>query len=101
MKKCLNHCVFERNLAMMDILKVNIDLKQNFDFLEILSLKISQVEEYQNFCAEYGVIAGRVVINNGFGVPNVKVSFLFLLKELIVIMKLSPNIYPYTSPFPR
>ena len=29
-------------------IKFNVDLKQNFDFLEILSLKITQVEEYQN-----------------------------------------------------
>ena len=55
-------------------LKVNVDLNQNYDHLEILSLKISQVDEYQNYCSDYGVIAGRVDVNNGFGVPNVKVS---------------------------
>jgi len=38
-------------------LKVNVDLNQNYDFLEILSLKISQKDEYQNFCADYGVVA--------------------------------------------
>ena len=47
-------------------LKVNLDLNQNYDFLEILSLKISQKEEYQGFCADYGVIAGRIDINNGY-----------------------------------
>jgi len=34
-------------------LKVNIDLTQNFDQLELLSLKISQKDEYQSFCSEY------------------------------------------------
>jgi len=53
-------------------LKVN--LEQDFDFVEILSLKISQKELYTKFCADYGVIVGRVTVNNGFGVPNAKVS---------------------------
>ena len=48
-------------------LKVNVDLNQNYDFLELLSLKILQTDTYQNFCSEYGVVAGRVIINNGFG----------------------------------
>ena len=51
-------------------LKVNVDLNQDYDHLEILSLKISQIDEYQNYCSDYGVIAGRVDINNGFGVPS-------------------------------
>ena len=55
-------------------IQVNVDLNQNYDQLEILSLKISQKDDYQNFCADYGVVAGRVIVNNGFGVPNVKVS---------------------------
>ena len=36
-------------------LKVNVDLNQNYDHLEILSLKISQTDDYKTFCAEYGV----------------------------------------------
>lgn len=53
---------------------VKIKLDQTFDFLEILSLKLSQEELYRIFAADYGVIVGRVIANRGFGVPNAKVS---------------------------
>lgn len=77
---------------------VKVELKQDFDLLEILSLKIKQSDVYGNFCAPHGVVAGRIIINNGFGVPNVKVS--------IFIPKNSNNpivdqLYPYDSPTPN
>lgn len=53
---------------------VNVQVKQKFDFIEILSLKISQEEAYRRFCSDYGVVVGRVIVNNGLGVPNAKVS---------------------------
>ena len=53
---------------------IKVELKQDFDLLEILSLKLRQEDVYQNFCSNYGVVAGRVSVNNGFGLPNVKVS---------------------------
>ena len=81
-------------------LKVNVDLNQNYDHLEILSLKISQNDDYQSFCAEYGVIAGRVIINNGFGVPNVRVSIFVPVDEGDLNDSVKSAIYPYTEPFP-
>jgi hypothetical protein len=81
-------------------LKVNVDLNQNYDHLEILSLKISQNDDYQSFCAEYGVIAGRVIINNGFGVPNVRVSIFVPVDEVDLSDPVKSAIYPYTEPFP-
>lgn len=81
-------------------LKVNVDLNQNYDHLEILSLKISQNDDYQSFCAEYGVIAGRVIINNGFGVPNVRVSIFVPVDEADLSNPVKSAIYPYTEPFP-
>jgi hypothetical protein len=81
-------------------LKVNVDLNQNYDHLEILSLKISQNDDYQSFCAEYGVIAGRVIINNGFGVPNVRVSIFVPVDETDLNDSVKSAIYPYTEPFP-
>ena len=45
-------------------------MEQDFDFVEILSLKISQKELYTTFCAGYGAIVGRVSVNGGFGIPN-------------------------------
>ena len=79
-------------------LKVNVDLKQNFDFLEILSLKILQAGEYQDFCSEYGVVAGRVVINNGFGVPNVNVSIFVPIEADDADNPLITELYPYSQP---
>ncbi len=81
-------------------LKVNVDLNQNYDFLEILSLKISQKDEYKNFCSEYGVVAGRVIVNGGFGVPNVKVSIFVPVQDSDLLDPVKSAIYPYTEPFP-
>ena len=39
---------------------LNIEINQDFDFLEILSLRISQDDLYNSFCADYGVLVGRV-----------------------------------------
>ena len=76
---------------------IKVELKQDFDLLEILSLKIKQSDVYANFCSSYGVVAGRVIINNGFGVPNVKVS-IFIPKE--GNNKILEQLYPYNSPTP-
>jgi hypothetical protein len=81
-------------------LKVDIDLNQNYDFLELLSLKISQKGEYQNFCADYGVVAGRVIVNGGFGVPNVKVSIFVPATEKDLEDPVKSAIYNYQEPFP-
>jgi hypothetical protein len=81
-------------------LKVNVDLSQDYDHLEILSLKISQIDEYQNYCSDYGVIAGRVDINNGFGVPNVKVSIFVPVEEIDLDDPVISKLYPYEDPFP-
>ena len=80
-------------------LKVNVDLNQNYDHLEILSLKISQKDDYQNFCADYGVVAGRVIVNGGFGVPNVKVSIFVPVEDSDLQDPIKSSIYPYTEPF--
>jgi len=61
---------------------IKINMEQDFDFVEILSLKISQKELYTTFCAGYGAIVGRVSINGGFGVPNAKVSVFIPVSEL-------------------
>ena len=81
-------------------LKVNVDLNQDYDHLEILSLKISQIDEYQNYCSDYGVIAGRVDINNGFGVPNVKVSIFVPVEDVDLSDPIISQLYPYEDPFP-
>ena len=60
---------------------LKVKLEQDFDFIEILSLKISQAEAYARFCSDYGVVVGRVIVNNGFGIPNAKVSIFVPLTD--------------------
>lgn len=77
---------------------LNIKLEQSFDFLEILSLKLSQEEVYRQYNSNYGVIAGRVIANGGFGVPNAKVSVFIPLDEIDSQDNIKSNLYPYLSP---
>ena len=82
-------------------LKVNVDLSQNYDHLEILSLKISQLDDYGDYCSEYGVVAGRVEINDGFGVPNTKVSIFIPVEDVDLDNPVISSLYPYQTPFPN
>ena len=76
---------------------VSLKIDQDFDFIEILSLKISQDKVYNEFCSDYGVIAGRVTVNNGFGVPNAKVSvFIPISDEDKENVEIS-GLYPYET----
>ncbi len=70
-------------------------ISQDFDFIEILSLKISQEDVYRKFCSDYGVVVGRVSINQGFGVPNAKVSIFIPLDEIDYINPEIRGLYPY------
>ena len=60
---------------------VKAQLKQDVSFLEILSLKIGQSEIYKQHTSNYGVIVGRVLANDAFGIPNAKVSVFIELTE--------------------
>jgi hypothetical protein len=55
-------------------LTIDTQLLQEYDTFEILSLKIDSTDVYKLHNANYGVVVGRVLANNGFGVPNAKVS---------------------------
>lgn len=54
--------------------RITVEIKQDYDLLEILSLKFSQQDVYTSLCADYGVVCGRITANDGFGIPNAKVS---------------------------
>ena len=77
---------------------IKVELKQDFDLLEILSLKLRQEDVYQNFCSNYGVVAGRVSVNNGFGLPNVKVSIFIPITPEDLQNETIRTLYPYESP---
>jgi hypothetical protein len=75
--------------------RLKVQINQDFDYLEILSLKISQEDVYRSFYSDYGVVVGRVIMNSGVGVPNARVSvFIPLTDEDAENPELS-SIYPY------
>jgi len=77
---------------------INVDLEQDFEFLEILSLKIQQSDVYTRNCADYGVLVGRVTANNGFGLPNARVSIFIPIESVDESNPIISSIYPYKSP---
>ena len=80
---------------------INVQLDQEFEFLEILSLKIRQEDVYIKSCAEYGVVVGRVTANNGFGIPNARVSIFIPILQIDESNPIISSIYPYKSPNDR
>jgi hypothetical protein len=76
---------------------VKVLIDQEFDYLEILSLKILQSDIYTRQCADYGVIVGRVSVNNGFGIPNAKVSVFIPIDSEDQSNPIISELYPYKS----
>ena len=74
---------------------VSVNLTSEYDTLDILSLKINQRGAYRYHTNTYGVVVGRVLANNGFGVPNAKLS-LFITRDDNADIIEQP-LYPYTS----
>jgi hypothetical protein len=77
---------------------INVQLDQEFEFLEILSLKIQQADVYTRSCSDYGVLVGRVTANNGLGIPNARVSVFIPVTAVDESNPLISSIYPYKSP---
>ena len=77
---------------------INVELDQEFEFLEILSLKLNQTDIYLRACSEYGVIVGRVTANNGLGLPNARVSIFIPIEAIDESNPVISSIYPYKSP---
>lgn len=77
--------------------QVNVQLEQDFESLEILSLKIRSEDIYTRMCADYGVVVGRVYTNNGYGIPNAKLSIFIPLDEIDQQNEIISSLYPYTS----
>jgi hypothetical protein len=76
---------------------LNINLKQDVDLYELLSLTLKQENFYKLHSADYGVIVGRVLANDAFGVPNVKVSVFIPLSNADKTRMDIRSIYPYNS----
>ena len=77
---------------------IRVRIDQDFEYLEILSLKLLQSQIYTRKCTDYGVIVGRVSINNGFGVPNSRVSiFIPLSSDDEENNPVLADLYPYKT----
>ena len=78
--------------------RINVEIKEDFNIMEILSLKFSQKDVFSSGnCSEYGVVVGRISANNGLGIPNTKISIFIPLSDLDVNDPVISALYPYTS----
>jgi hypothetical protein len=76
---------------------INVNIEQDFEYLEILSLKLLQSDIYTRQCSDYGVIVGRVSVNGGFGIPNARISVFIPLDAIDEENPVISEIYPYKS----
>ena len=74
---------------------VRVNLEQDFDLLEILSLKLTQSEVYSRMCSDYGVVVGRVMANGGLGLPNAKLSIFIPLTDEDEQDAIISEMYPF------
>ena len=97
---------------MKDTIRIKADLKANsanlvlnlnqeFDFLEILSLKLASDEVYKLHNANYGVLVGRVTTNGGFGIKNAKVSVFIPISEDDNNNIFIKSYYNYKTPYDK
>lgn len=75
-----------------------VNLDQNVDTLEFLSMNLSVTDVYQDFNADYGVLVGRVTANGGVGIPNAKISIFIPLTDDDALDGKISSYYPYTQP---
>ena len=75
---------------------INIKIDQDFDLLEVLTMDITQEDAYKLYTSNYGVVVGRVLANDGFGIPNAKIS-IFLTNNSLDQTLDSSILYPYKT----
>lgn len=80
-----------------DTNNITFFLEQDFDDLQILSLKMRLDEVYSKVSSDFGVVVGRVTINGGFGVQNAKVSVFIPLEENDMNRQEIIELYPFRS----
>ena len=80
---------------------LHVKLDRNYDTLEIMSLKIDQVNSYKLHTSEYGVVAGRVLANDAFGVPNAKVSVFINIDNNDINDVVKTILYPYNTTYSK
>lgn len=76
---------------------INFTLEQDFDTLDILSMSLSNDDVYSSQRGDFGVLIGRVTLNNGFGLQNSKVSVFIPISEVDKQRPEIRQIYPFES----
>lgn len=76
---------------------LNVNLQQDVDFLEILSIKLRQQDTYRIQTSNYGIIVGRVLANDSFGIENAKVSVFIPTDDIDSLDEDIEELYPYKS----
>ena len=76
---------------------IKVQLEQNVNTLEFLSMSIDIKDVYQDFNADYGVLVGRVIANGGIGIPNAKISIFIPLTDEDTENSEIYSIYPYKT----
>ena len=82
---------------------LNVNLKQDIDIYELLSLELKQENLYKLYpdgnknSSSRGIIVGRVLANDAFGVPNAKVTVFIPLSDVDSLRQDIRAIYPYKA----
>ena len=80
---------------------INVNLTQDFNTFEILSMKVDATNFYKLQSSNYGCIAGRVLANGGVGVPNAKISIFIPSDEETANDVILSELYPFTTAFSK
>ncbi len=76
---------------------LNVNINQDIEQLEILSLKLDVDNFYKLHTSDYGCIVGRVLANKGVGIPNVKISVFIPVESADLQNPVFRYLYPYTN----
>ena len=77
---------------------VKVRLEQRVQTLEFMSLSFRTEDAYQNFNSDYGILVGRVVANEGVGIPNARISIFIPIDEEDKSDSEIYSVYPYETP---
>ena len=80
-----------------EYVNLDVNLVQDIDIFEILSLKVSSENLYRLHTANYGCLVGRVLANNSVGIPNVRISIFIAADEETRADEVLSYLYPYNT----
>ena len=76
---------------------LNVNINQDFNALEVLSLKLDVDNLYKLHTSNYGCVVGRVLANGGYGIPNAKISIFISADSADLEDDVLSYLYPYKS----